>query len=225
MERTNAETTKRDEMKASLLPNTGIDDYYLWIYPDVPEQCTRGFVGFVGSNTNPNIKIRIEIDHQWMFEHNYVTLAFWANEENYSESIVVMTPGYFDQFRRTPYLKFDLWHEIGHYHTLHYFDTPHNENGSANAARLEYFERGEIMPEEKAADIFGLYYTSKEDAIKALSESIRRRRTYTWEPQEVTQKAIEEFRRRKQILRYLDTDEKAREALCLLCGKSNYLEI
>ena len=49
--------------RASLLPNTGIDDYYLWIYPDVPERCTTGFVGFVGSNTNPDIKIRIEIDH------------------------------------------------------------------------------------------------------------------------------------------------------------------
>ena len=225
MERSTNDAVKQAEIKSSLLPGTGIDDYYLWIYPDVPERCTTGFVGFVGSNTNPDIKIRIEIDHQWMFEHNYVTLAFWANVEKYSESRIVMTPRYFDEFRRTPFLQFDLWHEIGHYHTLHYFNTPHNENGSANAARIEYFERGEIMPEEKAADIFGLYYTSKEDAIKALSESIRRRRTYTWEPPETTQSAIEEFRRRKQLLRDLDTDEKAREALCRLCGKTNYLEI
>lgn len=224
-------TKKIDEVmepvniKASLLPNTGIDDYYLWIYPDVPERCTKGFVGFVGSNTNPDIKIKIEIDHQWMFDNNYVTLAFWANVDNYNESEIVMTPRYFDEFRRNPYLQFDLWHEIGHYHTLHYFDSPHNENGSANASRIEYFERGDIMPEEKAADIFGLYYTSKDDAIRALSESIRRRRTYTWEPQETTQRAVEEFRRRKRFLRDLDTDEKAREALCKLCGKENYLEI
>lgn len=224
-------TKKIDEVmesvniKASLLPNTGIDDYYLRIYPDVPERCTKGFVGYVGSNTNPDVKIKIEIDHQWMFDNNYVTLAFWANVDNYNESEIVMTPRYFDEFRRSPYLQFDLWHEIGHYHTLHYFDSPHNENGSSNASRIEYFERGDIMPEEKAADIFSLYYTSKDDAIKALSESIRRRRTYTWEPQETTQRAVEEFRRRKRFLRDLDTDEKARDALCNLCGKENYLEI
>lgn len=225
MQKKKEEVSEQVNLKSSLLPNTGIDDYYLWIYPDVPERCTKGFVGYVGSNTNPDIKIKIEIDHQWMFENNYVTLAFWANVDNYKESEIVMTPRYFDDFRKNPYLRFDLWHEIGHYHTLHYFDSPHNEKGSANAARIEYFERGEIMPEEKAADIFGLYYTSKDDAIKALSESIRRRRTYTWEPQETTQRAVEEFRRRKRFLRDLDTDEKAREALCKLCGKQNYLEI
>ena len=225
MERKNDDATKRAELKASMLPNSGIDDYYLRIYPDVPERCTEGFVGYVGSNSNPDIKIEIEIDHQWMFENNYVTLAFWANAEKYSESRINMTPRYFDEFRQNPCLKFDLWHEIGHYHTLHYFSTPHDENGSANKARIEYYEQGGIMPDEMAADAFGLYYTSKDDAIQSLSESIRRRRTYTWELPEITNIAIEEFRRRKRFLRELDSDEKVREALCQLCRKKNYLEI
>ena len=81
------------------------------------------------------------------------------------------------------------------------------------------------MPDEKAADLFSLYYTSKEDAIQALCESIRRRRTYTWELPETTNLTIEEFRRRKRLLRDLVTDEKVRDALCRLCGKDNYLEI
>ncbi len=225
MRESNDGAANQIERQSSLLPGTGIDDYYLFIYPDVPERCTTGFVGFVGSNTNPDIKIRIEIDHQWMFDHNYATLALCVDIDKHSDSIIVMTPRYFQEFRRTPYLQFDLWHEVGHYHTLHYFNTPFNEKGSANATRIECFERGEIMPEEKAADIFGLYYTSKEYAIKALSESIRRRRTYTWEDPEITRCAVEEFRRRKQLLRDLDTDEKIREALCHLFGKKNYLEI
>jgi|GEM_PF-6079310 len=223
-EKTN-EAEKRAAIKASLLPNAGIDDYYLCIYPDVPLNCTKGFVGYVGNESNPNIKIRIEIDHLWMVEHNYVSLALWINEEKYHESVIVMTPRYFDEFRRTPFLQFDLWHEIGHYHTLHYFDTPHNEKGSANAARLGYFERDEIMPDEKAADIFGLYYTSRETALKALSYAIERRRTYKWEPQKITEIAIEEFKRRKRILREIDCEEKARDILCQLCGKDNYLEV
>ena len=36
---------------------------------------------------------------------------------------------------------------------------------------------------------------------------------------------FEEFRRRKRLLRDLDTDEKVREALCQLCGKDSYLDI
>lgn len=216
---------ERAALKASLLPNAGIDDYYLFIYPDVPDRCTKGFVGYVGNKSNPEINIRIEIDHQWMFEHNYVALAFWANVEKYHESEIVMTPRYFDEFRRNPFLQFELWHEIGHYHTLHYFNTAHNENGSADAERNEYFDRGDIMPDEKAADIFGLYYTSKELALKALSYSIERRRSYTWEKRETTEKAIQEFIRRKRILREIDSDEKAREMLCQLCHKENYLEI
>lgn len=215
----------QSNLKATLLPNACINDYYLFIYPDVPERCTTGIVGFVGSTTNSDVKIKIEIDHQWMFDHNYASIAFWVNDKNYAESVIVMTPRYFDEFRRTPYQQFDLWHEIGHYHTLHYFNTPHNEKGSANDARMDYFERGEIMPDEKAADVFALYYTSKDYAIKSLSESIRRRRTYTWESQEITNKAVEEFRRRKRYLRDLDTDEKVRDALCELCGKMNFLDI
>lgn len=225
MKESTNETKKISAWNASLLPNAGIDDYYLYIYPDVPERCTTGFVGFVGNSSNPDIEIKIEIDHPWMTEHNYVTVAFWVNEENFHESRVVMTPRFFDEFRKTPYLQFDLWHEIGHYHTLHYFDTHFNEKGSANATRLEYADRGEIMPEEKAADVFGLYYTSKEMALKALSCSIERRRQYTWEPREVSDKAVQEFIRRKRVLREIDTDEKARELLCKLCGKDNYLEI
>lgn len=225
MKRKTDKVAERASVKASLIPNAGIDDYFLYIYPDVPERCTHGFVGFVGNNSNPDIEIKLEIDLPWMVDHNYASVAFWADTDNYHKSEVVMTPRYFDEFRNNPWMQFELWHEIGHYHTLHYFDSPHNEKGSANAARLEYFARGEIMPEEKAADIFGLYYTSKEYALKALSYSIERRRQYTWDSKENTEKAIQEFIRRKRILREIDSDEKAREMLCKLCGKDNYLDI
>ena len=159
-----------------------------------------------------------------MIEHNFLTIALCIDPDNYGESTIVMTARYFDTFRKTSYLRFDLWHEVGHYHLGHYFDTIHNENGSSNDYRMKCFEQGDIMPEEKAADVFGLYYTSKDDAIQALSESIRRR-TYTFESPEIQNQAIEEFRRRKRFLRDLDSDEKTREMLCQLCNKDNYLKI
>ena len=36
----NDELAKRLEKIASLVPNAGIDGYYLYIFPDVPERCT-----------------------------------------------------------------------------------------------------------------------------------------------------------------------------------------
>ena len=218
---TNPEIGKDVSAKATAC----IDDYYLIIYPDVPEFCSKGFVGYVGNESNPDIKIRIEINLQWMRESNFHSIAISYNRDNPHESQIIMTPQYFDQFRKTPWMLFDLWHEVGHCHTLHYFNVPTDENGSAKAARMEYFERGEVMPAEQAADIFGLYYTSREDALKALSYFIERRNTYTWEPREITEKAIQEFIRRKRILREIKSDETAREMLCRLCGKDNYLEI
>ena len=106
-----------------------------------------------------------------------------------------------------------------------YFNTQYNDKGSCNAARLEFYKRGEVMLEERAADIFGLYYSSKKFAIQALCEAIRKRRTYTWESKEIIEIAIEEFKRRKKLLNGLGTDESIRKILCQLCNKTNFYDI
>lgn len=206
-------------------PKGGIDDYYLYIYPDVPDRCEKGFVGYIGNSKDLNLKIELEIDTEWMIEHNQISLVFTYDRNDPSKATLVMTARFFDTLRRTPCLEFGLWHEVGHYHTLRYFDYAADENGSTQKARAKYLEQGEVAPAEVAADIFALYYTSKDVAIEYLSESIRIRRTYTWEPPERTQIAIEEFRLRKRILRDLDTDEKARDALCKLCKIKSFYRI
>lgn len=152
----------------------------------------------------------IEVDHQWMFEHNFATMVLCIDRDDYNKATIVMTPRYFDMFRKNSFLLFDLWHEVGHYHTNHYFNTQYDDNGSCNDARLEFYKRGEVMPEERVADIFGLYNSSKKFAVQALCEAIRRRRTYIWEPKQITEIAIEEFKRRKKLLNGLDTDESIR---------------
>ena len=217
--------TKKNNLEVSSLPIADIDEYFIHIYPDVPENCTEGFVGFVGNATNKDLRIEIEIDHKFMIEHNYVTMALCCDRDDPLKATIVMTPRYFDMLRKTPYLLFELWHEVGHYHTNRYFNTQYNEKGSANAIRLEYYKHGEVMPEERAADLFGLYYTSKKDAIQALCEAIKRRNTYSWEPKETKEIAIEEFKRRKKILNNLDSDEKIRKALCQVCNVSNFYDI
>ena len=120
-------------------------------------------------------------------------------------------------------MKFVVWHEIGHFHTKHYFNTIHDENGSAQRIRTDYLERGEIMPDEKVADLFALYYTSKEDAIEFLNYSIKRRRSMTWEPPEINAKAVRELCLRKRFIREVDdTDDNIRIAICKLCGIEDF---
>ena len=131
------------------IPNASLDEYYLTIYSGIPDRCNNGFVGRIGNTSNTDIFIEIEIDNIWMFENNQVSCCFWGNPDNFYKSRILMTARYFDEFRKNEFLKFVVWHEIGHFHTLHYFKTVLNENGSAQKARNEYFERGEIMPEEK----------------------------------------------------------------------------
>ena len=209
-----------------LTPNAKADDYYLRIYSDVPEHCKNGFVGYIGSFSNPEIEIKIEIDDKYMFEGRMLSCCFCLFPDDYPKSLIVMTSKYFEEFRSNPTLEFVIWHEIGHFHTMHYFDTKRDEQGSTQKARTEYFNRREIMPEEKAADLFAVYYTSQEDAIQFFNYSIKRRRENLYEDRDINDKAVAELARRKRFIREIDCcDENIRTLLCELCGQSSFEQL
>lgn len=205
--------------KINLIPNTTINDYQLIVYEDVPKNCTTGFVGCVENASNKDLFIEIEIDNKYMFESKNLKCCFWANPDNYLHSEIIMTSSFFEEFRNKDFLKFVVWHEIGHFHTLHYFDTVFDTNGSAQKTRTEYLEKGEIMPEEKVADLFALYYTSKEYAVNFLKYMIKKRRENTAEPVEINTKAVRELCLRKRFLsEFDDSEENIKQAICDLCG-------
>ena len=74
----------------------------------MPANCTNGFVGYVGNSSNKNLKIMIEIEYQWMIEHNFITIALCIDRDDYNKATIVMSPRYFDMFRKTPFLLFYL---------------------------------------------------------------------------------------------------------------------
>lgn len=208
---------KLDQSK--LLPNAHVDEYFLRIFDDVPLKCKTGFVGYVGNSTNPDIHIEIEIDDKYMYEHNLLSCCLWINLDDYPKSIIVMTSSFFDEIRNSKAILYGtIWHEIGHFHTMRYFNTERTENGSTNKTREEYFKQREIMPEEKTADLFALYYTSLDDMVQHMNFMIKRRRSNIYENRDVNDRAVAELARRKRFLREIDaSEENIRKMLCDLC--------
>lgn len=216
---------KLDQTK--LVPNANADDYYLRMYEGIPDSCKTGFVGYVGNSSNPDIEIKIEIDDQYMFDNNMISCCLYIDIDNYSKSLIVMTSAFFNEVRNDD-INFlgTIWHEIGHFHTMHYFNTKRSENGSTNQTRLDYFNRREIMPEEKVADLFALYYTSKEEFVEHFNFMIKRRRENTWEDRATNDRAVAELARRKRFVNEMDcSEDNIRKMICELCGQISFEKV
>lgn len=204
------------------IPHAAADQYYLVIFPDVPEQCTEGCVGFVGNKTNDKIKIRLIIDDKYMCDNNYRTLCLTVNEENYQESFIFFTSSFFEIFRNNEYLNSWIWHEIGHYQTGRYFDTKF-ENGHMAEARKKTILSGETLVEEQVADLFALYYMGKHDVLEAFRWTIRTRNLRKDEDDCGKAIAISELRNRRELIRiHSDADEDVEAHICALCNVSSF---
>lgn len=206
------------------IPNTNINDYFIFIFPDVPENCKGGKTGYVGNHSNKELKLYIEIDDDFMYQRKYRTVCFCCDCENYSQSSIVMTSSFWQAMKDNRFLYVSIWHEVGHFHTTRYFNTRF-DGKSAQKYRDEFLNRKEIMPEEKAADLFALYYTSKEDVIKDLNWLIKARRARAWEPDEIKMKAVYELGQRKRFLSSFNNEEEIQDELRRLCGVTEFESI
>jgi len=213
--------------EASFVINgTNIDEYYYYPYPDVPQHCREGFVARVGNSTNKSIDIELEINDSTMRELNFTSCCFMFNTEEYTKSSIVMTSSYYSEYLKNPECVFAIWHEVGHFHTYRYFEETHDEKGSTKAKRIEYYNNGEIMPEEKVADLFALYYTSKETAVKYLKYMIKRRRERVIESEDNKFIAVKELCMRRRFIENFPSDEeRIRAAIAELCGKTHFYEV
>lgn len=203
------------------IPDAKIGDYYICIYPDVPEQCTGGIVGFVGNHSNADLRLNIELDNAFMRERNYRTVCLFFDSDNYSKSSIALTSAFWESLKQNECLCAALWHEVGHFHTTRYFNTPFNGK-SAQKYREELLSKREIMPEEKAADLFAMYYTSREDIVKAINWLIKTRKELVREPEDKKTRAVYEMGLRKRYLNSLTSEEDVKKELCQLCGISEF---
>lgn len=203
------------------------DDYYLQIYSDIPQDVRVGFIGYVSNTSNLKMKVNIEIDDKYMIESKMLSATFLMNTSHYENSCeIVLTSNYFSNIRDSMLLDCMIWHEIGHYHTNRYFPYVPDERGSLQYIRNEYAVRREIMPNEKVADLFAVYYTSKDDMIEFLNFAIKRRRANVLEDRYVNDKAVAELSRRRRFIRECDcSDENIRKMICELCGVDDFYSL
>lgn len=206
------------------IPNANINDYYICIFPDVPENCKEGKIGFIGNHSNKELKLYIKIDNDFMCQRKYRTVCFCCDCDNYSQSSIVLTSSFWQAMKENRYLYVSIWHEVGHFHTTRYFNTRF-DGKSAQKYREEFFNRKEIMPEEKTADLFALYYTSKEDVINDINWFIKTRKARVWESDEIKMKAVYELGQRKRFLNSFNTEEEIQDELCMLCGVTEFESI
>lgn len=215
MSKKKKEKLKFDPTKCN--PNAKIGEYFIYIYHDVPENCTGGYIGFIGNHANENLCIRIKIDNDFMKERNHRFVCLLFDENHYSEAEIVITSAFWHAWNEHPFLDAAVLHEIGHYHTTRYFQSVFIGN-STQKRREEFLSKGEIMPEETAADLFALYYTSKEIVTDEINWFIKSRKSLTWEPADKNTKAVYEMGRRKRYVNSFNTEEEIKEALCKLCN-------
>lgn len=206
------------------IPNASINDYFIRIFPDVPENCKEGIIGYIGNASNKKLKLNIEINDDFMRERNYRTICFYFDCNNYSQSSIVLTSSFWKAIEENEFLVASIWHEVGHFHTTRYFNTRF-DGKSAQKYRDELLNKGEIMPEEKAADLFSAYYTSKADVVNDMNWLIKARKAREWEPDEIKMRAVYEFGRRKRYVNSFNSEKDIQDELCKLCGVAEFESI
>lgn len=206
------------------IPNASIKDYYIRIFSDVPKNCTGGIIGYIGNQSNAEFRLDIEIDDAFMRERNYRTICFYFDCENYSQSSIVLTSAFWKEIEENEFLYSSIWHEVGHFHTTRYFNTQF-DGKSSQKYRDEFLNKGEIMPEEKVADLFSAYYTSKTDVVNDMNWLIKARKAREWESEELKMRAVYEFGRRKRYVNSFNSEKEIQDELCRLCGVAVFEEI
>ena len=201
--------------QSQLIPNASINGYYQYWLKDIPKNCDRGIVGYVRNTTNEDLVIGIEIDDVFMEERNHPNMCFYLDDKNFiSGCLFVITSSFFQDLYNNDYLLASIWHEVGHFHTTHYFNTSFN-NTSTIQQRTKYYEQGKVMEEEQAADLFSLYYTSKEQWLNDIRYFIKKRYNQGWDQNRFM--AVNEMRDRRSLIKKIESEKKKKNSLCKLC--------
>ena len=205
------------------IPHADIREYFQYWFTDIPEGCDKGFVGCVENTSNKDIRIRIEIDDQWMMERNQRNCTLYIGDDYFRDCIIVVTKEFFDSVRNDESVGAFLWHEVGHYHTNHYFPEYIGENYSK--LRRQYIEKGKVYPAEHVADLISVYYYGWEKTNDALLTATRKRHVLINDGDNNASLAWWELRTRRRMLSDMKTDQDIETALCSILGASKVEDV
>lgn len=199
------------------IPNADIRQYYQYWLRDIPDNCSKGVVGIIRNASNEKIKIKIEIDDPWMIERHQRNCTLYIDGQTYlDDCTIVITKEFFDAaINESPKFSF-LWHEVGHFHTNHYF--PEYASPEQSRLRSEYTNKGQVYPAEYVADLVAAFYSGKDIIYEALSQATRERHRLTQMGDTNASIAWWELRRRKRAIQIIQSDEEIENELCKLCN-------
>jgi len=200
-------------------PYVSINNYQCF-YRDLPEDFNDGVAGFIINPDNQELRIQIIVDDEWVHDLHYENMCFQFSQDDYIRDChIIMTLKYFHKLRENDYMQAGIWHEIGHFHTMHYFRYVTDGN-SQNTYRMDLIEKGIVPDYEQAADLFAAYYTTPETVLTFLTRAIRERLKLINDDNRFD--AANEMRARKAIIKEISSEEDIRERLCSLCKVDNF---
>ena len=191
-------------------------DYYLYWLHGIPEDCCSGCVGVISNYSNPEVRIPLEINDEWMLTNRKRGMALYIEPNgNHIKGYIVMTKEEFDQLYHKKTGFPGIWHEVGHFHTTKYFLD--YLTGEQEKQRGDYIKKGKIPPAEYVADLFSLYYTEREEVFEYFKNLIRGRYKLIG-VDDNARAAWSELRNRRDALKKVETDEQIEAELCSVCG-------
>ena len=197
----------------------GIDGYHIDFYQNTFLDSPNGVIAIVTNRSDSRIHFPIVVDDEQMKENGCSDCVYDGDHENILESAIFMESKFLKRLLSNKPLLCALWHEIGHFHTFRYFENQHDQNGSIDKIRGEYIKRGEILPEEKAADLFALYKTSKEKMATHFDLSIEEHVDNKGKVIPKYEMTVREFKMRKEYIESIgDSKEDILKELCKVCG-------
>ena len=205
-------------------PNADIREYYQYWFEDIPENCNTGVVGAIKNFSNDKLKISIEIDDKWMDESHQRNCALYVEPDEYiSKSSIIITKEYFDAVMDGSEKIAFLWHEMGHFHTMHCFPEYIGENQSK--LRRDAINRGQVYPAETVADLVAAFYSGKDAVYEALSQFTRERHRMSQMGDTNASVAWWELRRRKRTIQRIQSIEEIEAEICRLCNVNSFDEL
>lgn len=155
-------------------------EYYYMLLEEKPEQM-QGVVGCIFNDTNPNIRVDLEVDPEYLHEQNSLFPMLYVDPENYYRGcrIILNSKMAESLYKQDPEIVFEIWHELGHYHTMseyveEYMNYSSRKEQAYTADQYISIVSGEVLPYEAAADDFAAAYCGPEQGIVALNGMIAR---------------------------------------------------
>lgn len=191
-------------IRYSMLPKANpLDDYYEELNETIDDE-TR-LIGKVLNKTDDNMLIKVVVSDSIIRQSCHRAMFFEVNERQYLNGCrIIMSSDHEKNIRNNPFLFSFIWHEVGHFHTIPYILDV--SKLSVPDQRFLYAIEGNVMPDEKVADLFAAYMMGKDNLIKAM-KLCREERKKTLPNNPTTELAAKEYTNRIRFIKEIE-DEK-----------------